>query len=262
MSLEYDEYLKAHVHAVNEGLLWMIDNLPLTLFGFTDDAISIALSSSHDESKWTTNEYPFYDAYFYGGNRSHQVVTNFDYAWLNHIHRNPHHWQYWILFEDDPNSGKPYKALEIPKHYVLEMIADWWSFSWRKGNLGEIFDWYEDHRKKIILHPKSRALVETVLEALKQKLEEVDKLEHSDTKKNEDEEKQYGVPEQKKFPLPDADHVKSAIRFFNYVDPKYEKELAEAILEKMEEYGVVEGEDITVGEDNRFRKYVKKEEDK
>jgi len=62
--------------------------------------------------------------------------------------------------------------------------------------------------------------------------------------------------------MPNKEHVKSAIRFFNYVDPKYEKELAEAILEKAEEFGLVFDEDITVGEDNRFKKYLpeKKEE--
>lgn len=87
------------------------------------------------------------------------------------------------------------------------------------------------------------------------------KLLHSDDD-NEDDEDLYGVPELKKFPMPDKKHVKSAIRFFNYVDPKYEKELAEAILEKAEEFGLVFDEDITVGEENRFGKYLpeKKEE--
>lgn len=65
----------------------------------------------------------------------------------------------------------------------------------------------------------------------------------------------YGVPEQKKFPMPDADHVRSAIRFFNYVDPRYEKELASAILRRMKEYGL-SFDDFTVGEENRFSKYV------
>ena len=69
----------------------------------------------------------------------------------------------------------------------------------------------------------------------------------------------YGVPEQKKFPLPDADHVKSAIRFFNYVDPKHEKELAYAILKRMDEYGM-SFEDFTVGDNNRFKKYIPKAE--
>ena len=53
-----------------------------------------------------------------------------------------------------------------------------------------------------------------------------------------EEDPKYGVPEQKKFPLPDADHVHSAIRFFNYVEPQYEKELAKAILKRAKEYGV------------------------
>ena len=65
----------------------------------------------------------------------------------------------------------------------------------------------------------------------------------------------YGVPEQKKFPMPDADHVRSAIRFFNYVEPRYEKELASAILRRMKEYGL-SFDDFTVGEENRFSKYV------
>lgn len=65
----------------------------------------------------------------------------------------------------------------------------------------------------------------------------------------------YGVPEQKKFPLPDADHVRSAIKFFNYVEPKYEKELAKAILKKAEEFGVDLSE-MNIGENNRFSKYL------
>jgi len=64
----------------------------------------------------------------------------------------------------------------------------------------------------------------------------------------------YGIPEQKKFPMPDAKHVKSAIKFFNYVEPRYEKKLAMAILQRMKEYGI---SDVNVGDDNRFKKYYK-----
>lgn len=62
----------------------------------------------------------------------------------------------------------------------------------------------------------------------------------------------YGLPKLKKYPMPDASHVRSAIKFFNYVSPENEKELARAILKRMEEYGV---DDIEVGPDNRFSKY-------
>lgn len=63
----------------------------------------------------------------------------------------------------------------------------------------------------------------------------------------------YGVPEQKKFPLDSRAHVKSAIRFFNYVEPKYEKELARRLATKIREYGI----EVTPSEDNRFYKYYK-----
>ncbi len=69
----------------------------------------------------------------------------------------------------------------------------------------------------------------------------------------------YGVLEQKKFPLYDADHVRSAIKFFNYVDPKYEKQLAQAILRRAKEYGVDISE-MSIGDNNRFKKYLPKNE--
>ena len=65
----------------------------------------------------------------------------------------------------------------------------------------------------------------------------------------------YGIPELKKYPMPDAKHVISAIKFFNYVTPKYEKQLANAILARMREYDM-SFEDIGVGDDNRFKKYI------
>ena len=65
----------------------------------------------------------------------------------------------------------------------------------------------------------------------------------------------YGIPELRKFPMPDARHVRSAIRFFNYVEPAYEKQLANAILKRMKEYGM-SFKDFTVGEENRFSKYI------
>lgn len=62
----------------------------------------------------------------------------------------------------------------------------------------------------------------------------------------------YGIPELKKYPMPDREHVKSAIRFFNYVEPRYEKELARNIIQRIKEYHMT---DISVGPDNRFGKY-------
>ena len=196
----------------------------------------------------------------------------------------------------------------MPLVYIYEMIADWWTFSWKSNNLMEMFKWYGDHRSHIMLHSETRAIVEDILKRMWNVLlmtetlngknaseleleyvwywveqnaneltwehpsaQEIGKVidtretengleitvEHSDT---EDDEDLYGVPELKKFPMPDKKHVKSAIRFFNYVDPKFEQELAEAILEKAEEFGLDLENDISVGDENRFQKYLPKKE--
>ena len=304
MSLQYDEYLNEHIANVTKGLLWMQDNL-----GGTDStALSRAIENAahHDASKYDIEEYDAYDTYFYGGNRSYQVVQDFNYAWLDHQKKNPHHWQYWILINDDAEEGTV--ALRMPLVYIYEMIADWWTFSWKSNNLMEMFKWYGDHRSHIMLHSETRAIVEDILKRMWNVLlmtetlngknaseleleyvwywveqnaneltwehpsaQEIGKVidtretengleitvEHSDT---EDDEDLYGVPELKKFPMPDKKHVKSAIRFFNYVDPKFEQELAEAILEKAEEFGLDLENDISVGDENRFQKYLPKKE--
>lgn len=72
-----------------------------------------------------------------------------------------------------------------------------------------------------------------------------------------DESMKYGLPGKKKYPMPDRDHVMSAIRFFNYASPSDEKELARNIIARIEEYGIT---DINVGEKNRFGKYYKPEQ--
>ena len=64
----------------------------------------------------------------------------------------------------------------------------------------------------------------------------------------------YGLPKLKKYPMPDARHVKSAIKFFNYVDPANEKELADAILARIREYNIGP---LNIGPSNRFKKYYK-----
>ena len=270
MSREYDEYLKEHIGAVQKGWAWMEENLinregfdswileqyqdefePIDIFEIRE------LVQHHDESKTTPEEYFPYDDYFYlkKNNRSFETVERFNKAFLIHMHRNPHHWQYWVLTDDSKGDGE--KVIEMPLSYIFEMICDWWSFSWKADDLTTIFKWWDEHKDWIRLHKRSRKTVEYILGEMKKilmKEEEKpeDIVEHAD--KDEDE-KKFGVPEQKKFPLPDADHVKSAIRFFNYVDPKYEKELAEAILERMKEYGM-SFEDFGVGDENKFKNYI------
>lgn len=174
MSYEYDLYLQKHKENVYEGFKWMQENIPEVLredkyiSGEQPLDLDWQLRFAHDQSKTTPEEYKAYDAYFYGGNRSYEVVQNFNQAWNLHIHRNPHHWQYWVLINDDPGEGTI--TLEMPHNYIVEMICDWWSFSWSQDKLEEIFNWYHEHKDYIMLHPKTRKEVEYILKTMAEKL--------------------------------------------------------------------------------------------
>lgn len=171
MSREYDLYLEEHRGNVKKGFDWIKEYLPELIPENDGIDYEYQMGFTHDKSKDELDEYEAYDAYFYGGNRSYRVVQDFNYAWLDHIHRNPHHWQHWILLNDEPNEGEI--ILEMPYNYILEMICDWWAFSWSKGDLTEIFKWYDAHKAHMKLGEKTRQTVEDILDRIRTKVEEL-----------------------------------------------------------------------------------------
>ena len=58
--------------------------------------------------------------------------------------------------------------MEYP--YIIEMICDWWSFSWEQDDLFQIFDWYDKHKKQIKFSRNTRKTVEDILRKLKEKI--------------------------------------------------------------------------------------------
>lgn len=168
MSSQYDNYLTEHKENVAKGFRWLQENIPEVI----EDGFEWQICFNHDASKTDPEEYDAYDAYFYGNNRSYSVVQNFKKAWLRHIHNNPHHWQHWILINDEPKEG--IVVIDMPYIYVVEMICDWWAFSWKKGDLNEIFGWYEDRKDYMKLSANTRRSVEYILGKMKDKLEEKD----------------------------------------------------------------------------------------
>lgn len=170
MSLAYCNYLEQHINNVNRGVQWFLENRPDILrdFGLSVDDMHIC---GHDQSKFSVEEFTAYDKYFYGKERTAEVKENFNHAWLHHIHHNPHHWQYWVLIHDEPN--EPTEALEMPSIYILEMVCDWWAFSWAKGDLTEIFKWYDEHKDNMILHTETRKKIDILLGAIREYTDEL-----------------------------------------------------------------------------------------
>lgn len=61
----------------------------------------------------------------------------------------------------------------------------------------------------------------------------------------------FGIPELRSYPLNDKTHVIQAIRMFNNVDKKYEATLANNLIRAIKKFNM----DVTIGDDNRFKKY-------
>ena len=62
----------------------------------------------------------------------------------------------------------------------------------------------------------------------------------------------FGIPDKRKYPMPDEEHVRAAIRLFNNCDPSDEEELAKDIIRRIKRFGIT---DVKVSASNRFRKY-------
>jgi len=120
---------------------------------------------THDLSKLRWDEFKPYAKWFYLWR--HLSIDNRNIADLKHQHRNPHHWQYWILKHDAGYTT----TLQMPDKYVKEMVCDWIGTGKAESKAGieNVLTWYEINKDNLILHPASRAQVRRLL-GVKKKL--------------------------------------------------------------------------------------------
>ena len=172
MSYLYDQYLERHRNGVKKAYRWIQENIPEVIPEDKTGAIEFAILN-HDRTKNDIEEYGAYDDYFYKhkDNRSYEVVKCFNLAFLHHLHNNPHHWQYWILINDGQEEHEEI-IFDMPYEYIIEMICDWWSFSWDCGNLFEIFNWYKDNSDRIKLSFQTKTIVDNILGLIQKELQE------------------------------------------------------------------------------------------
>ena len=162
MSLEYDIMLERHKGHVKSGYLWIKRYLPEVLVAGYDYDFCI---EHHDESKRNPEEYNPTDAFLFGPEDVNKR-ENYRRAQLAHRHKNPHHWEFWILH----TSSTPPMILDMEYPYIIEMICDWWAFSWEEGDLFAIFDWYAEHKHNIKLSKKTKRTVEDIMARMETRL--------------------------------------------------------------------------------------------
>ena len=124
----------------------------------------------HDWSKFLPSEFIPYANHFHGPDAKqwrdktgYYKPTDtgdaaFDFAWFLHQKRNKHHWQWWILPEDESGC----KALPMPNKYRREMLADWRGAGRVQGK-PNTRAWYEMNGYKLQLHPETLVWIEGML---------------------------------------------------------------------------------------------------
>lgn len=135
----------------------------------------------HDLSKFRPSEFIPYAQYFYNKDGSKKDIRDesgyykatgtpdikFNFAWLLHQKRNRHHWQWWILPEDDGGI----KVMSMTPEFRKEMLCDWIGAGRACGSIKspdddmylETREWYKKNKCNMVLHTETRAWIETRL---------------------------------------------------------------------------------------------------
>lgn len=110
--------------------------------------ISQAQLNLHDQSKWTKHEYPFYADRFWGTKEHNRKFIS---AMNHHYKHNMHHPEYWLK-----QGGE---KVEMPRKFVMEMIADWKAASYQYTGSDNIQDWLNTKLKIDRFHPATLDLL-------------------------------------------------------------------------------------------------------
>ena len=105
-------------------------------------------------SKFLPSEFFPYARYFFGGK---QNQDEFEKAVLKHYHRNPHHWQHWVLL----GSSKAPKPLKIDDPHLVEMVCDLLGMD--MGDAEKTRAYFLSCVGKWIIHPVSKHLISKML---------------------------------------------------------------------------------------------------
>lgn len=166
---KYEHYLREHISAVQQAYYDIFEDVILTESDLTVEDITKLEDNirNHDNSKYYDEEFYPYLHWFYPEIETEKNRTEFDYACLHHYHHNPHHWNHWILNDDEDKDTD--RVLDMPEIYVIEMLCDWQSFS-KKNPESTAYQWWIDNQNKMKMTENTISLVNKYIKYCKEPL--------------------------------------------------------------------------------------------
>lgn len=94
------------------------------------------------------------------------IKNDIEYLW--HLHKNNHHWQYWMLIDDEDGII----LLDMPFNCIVEMICDWMAPYMGNGKIREFLEWYDEHRNYMSLSQNTRKIINSIIGDIRRFLDE------------------------------------------------------------------------------------------
>ena len=138
--------------------------------------VPLEILKRHDESKFSRQEFMPYAYYFFNKDGTPrdsapdvpfeeipgtdiQIEYNFTLAWKHHLQHNDHHWQHWILRNDNGKTD----ILPMPYIYIHEMVADWMGASMAYTKSWDMTGWLNYNLHNLIVHPETARVLHNFL---------------------------------------------------------------------------------------------------
>ena len=133
----------------------------------------------HDLDKFYPSAFISYSKRFYGNgndistgrdstgyyNPMENSELDFQLSLKDHVTKNKHHWQYWVL----PTSANNEKMVlfNMDLKSIFEMICDWKGAARAQGNMNyDPKEWFKIHDKNMILSEESKNSIMVILNLL------------------------------------------------------------------------------------------------
>jgi SAM-dependent methyltransferase len=122
--------------------------------------VPLWIALAHDWTKFLPDEWlPNARAHYKpDGSRQYMPDAAYSRARLLHHNRNKHHYQFWVLTWENGTR----ECLPMPDAFRREMLADWRGAA-RSVNKPDLLGWYTENRDNFLLHPETRAWLESEL---------------------------------------------------------------------------------------------------
>jgi hypothetical protein len=116
--IKYKDYIKEHIQNVKD-CFEMYENQLCRVLKVDNYELKENILV-HDNSKFSIPEFEAYRQYFYPKKGEEKDKDVFNFGWLLHENKNPHHPEFWVL-----RDGKKNITLDMPDIYIAEMLLDW-----------------------------------------------------------------------------------------------------------------------------------------